>query len=1100
MPFDIDITIVIAFLVVNLGVGLYYGRDVKTIEDYATGGRNFSTAALVSTIVATSVTGSLFAIGVSRTYSHGLYDLIPTCGMPIARVLLACLIIPKMKSFFTNISMAEAMGKHYGKSVRVITAVCAIIGSIGVIAIQHKAFGSLVGYLFNIGVTNAIIMSGILVTIYSAFGGIRSVTFTDILQFIIFGTVIPLIGIILWKNTIGVEGVYDEVLKNDVFNFDFVMDIHNKEFLPMVLLFLYFATPSSNPVFFQRIVMGQSIKQVTKAFYISAIVLLAIIASVAWIGFLLFALDPNLDSQSLIPHIVENYSYSGLKGLVIIGVMAMAMSSADSYINITSVLVTHDILKSINFNPDRKLAVARLVAIIIGLGSILLALSTKDLLSIILSANAFYMPIVTVPFLFTMAGFRTTSKSVLSGMLGGFLTVIIWKTVGISFDPIIPAMLVNLIVMMSVHYLGKQKGGWIEVEMEKPEAKENDGVLCSIYKSVRYFNFAEFVYKNSPRSESTYSFFGIFCFVSTLSTIYLTQREMLGEHGDLITIFYIGMLIVSSFFGLHMMWSDRIRNPMLVSTVWHFALIYNMTFCTTFFLLLSNFHNVQMMVFSLSIMALFNLCRWTTALTVILFGVGSSIITYQKVMGDALAGSNVDNYNILMYVALIVAAALFAFSKPKQEYVEQTEEKVDDLEKKVGSLTIESSQKDKKIQYFNRAMQANERRITDLRDKISQKNSDLKITRETLEKNNDEIIKLEKEVKIKERQYKELDNSSKYNMENARITQYSIEDMKKKLSELKENVALKEHHVKELHDDIQQSNSSIDELNLEIKRGAKKVATLKKQIQTREEKISELTAQVKVKDGEILDAHDKAIFFEEKYVVQEKEIERLNKTSNRILNNVTHELRLPVGNVMNFAEMLSEQVEGMKDNHLKMLSDEVFQNSTRLSTMILNMLDLMTLNLNKMELDKQMMNVGEIVKERVDRCKKIYLDDKPIKFKLKIESDMLAPVDVHYMKQVIDNLVINAIKFSEQGTVTISAHKEHENIFVYITDEGKGIPALEIYDIFTPFMMASNSASKAEGRGVGLALCKAAIEAHGGSIKVDSKNEIGAQFSIRLPL
>ena len=100
MGIDIDVVIVLVFLVMNLGVGLLYGRGVKTIEDYATGGRNFSTAALVSTIVATTVTGSLFTVGISRTYSDGLFDLIPTIGMAISLFLLAYWIIPKMKSFF----------------------------------------------------------------------------------------------------------------------------------------------------------------------------------------------------------------------------------------------------------------------------------------------------------------------------------------------------------------------------------------------------------------------------------------------------------------------------------------------------------------------------------------------------------------------------------------------------------------------------------------------------------------------------------------------------------------------------------------------------------------------------------------------------------------------------------------------------------------------------------------------------------------------------------------------------------------------------------------------------------------------------------------
>ena len=67
-----------------------------------------------------------------------------------------------------------------------------------------------------------------------------------------------------------------------------------------------------------------------------------------------------------------------------------------------------------------------------------------------------------------------------------------------------------------------------------------------------------------------------------------------------------------------------------------------------------------------------------------------------------------------------------------------------------------------------------------------------------------------------------------------------------------------------------------------------------------------------------------------------------------------------------------------------------------------------------------------------------------------------------------------------------------------IKDEGIGIPQKDIYDIFTPFKMGSNTESKAEGRGVGLALCKASIEAHGGVITVESKGGKGAVFKFVL--
>ena len=252
-------------------------------------------------------------------------------------------------------------------------------------------------------------------------------------------------------------------------------------------------------------------------------------------------------------------------------------------------------------------------------------------------------------------------------------------------------------------------------------------------------------------------------------------------------------------------------------------------------------------------------------------------------------------------------------------------------------------------------------------------------------------------------------------------------------------------------------------------------------------------AKVDTLETEVLDLNEKVVHYSERISDQEKEIERLGATAQRIINNVNHELRLPVGNVMNFAEMLNDGLGKFNEQQLKSLSDEVYKNSNRLSSMIMNMLDLATLNAKKLELDKKMINLGELVEDRINNCRKIYLDDKKIDFVMKIHPEILILVDPNYMRQVVDNLVINAIKFSAEGVIRVELLKKGGLIEFTIKDNGIGIPKEELYDVFTPFKMGSNTESKAEGRGVGLALCKAAIEAHGGTITAESSG-VGAVF------
>lgn len=84
-------------------------------------------------------------------------------------------------------TIAEAMGSLYGNEVRVITAIAGTIGAVGSIAVQFKAFGSITAYFTGISPTESILIAGAIVTLYSALGGIRAVTTTDILQFLLLG-------------------------------------------------------------------------------------------------------------------------------------------------------------------------------------------------------------------------------------------------------------------------------------------------------------------------------------------------------------------------------------------------------------------------------------------------------------------------------------------------------------------------------------------------------------------------------------------------------------------------------------------------------------------------------------------------------------------------------------------------------------------------------------------------------------------------------------------------------------------------------------------------------------------------------------------------
>ncbi len=970
MGFNLDISIVLVFLLLTIFVGMGHGKKIKTLEDYALGGRNFSTTALVATIVATWASGSNFIITMNEAYYAGFTELIPAIWGSGSFIILACVLVPRMREFLGKLSIASAIGDLYGKEARVITAIAGTFGSVGLIAVQFKVFGSILSNFMGFSTLLSVIISGAIATIYSAFGGIRAVTFTDVLQFFAFGIIVPLLSFIIWNDFYDSGYSISAALTNPKYDISYTFNSDNPKFLGMIILFSYYAIPTISAPAFQRISMGRDIAQVKKAFIISAFCLILIDIAIAWIPFLIHTINSTIETGELLPYIINTYSYNGLKGAIIVAIIAFTMSTADSRINVSAVMFTNDICKVFTNRPLKDILISRIFSLFLGAGAILLALKKTDLLDIILFGNSFYYPVVTPVFLLTIMGFRSSKKSVLIAMTTGFIVSFIWQKSNIKFETVyasvvgvLLAMLTNVVALFLSHYLLRQPGGWVDTqgsEDVRKERLERRKQWVEWWLQVKQFNFITYLRGCAPKHDDMYVKVGAYFIIYTFTTMYTTHTNLLGPGRQLLSWIYPFMLITGTMMLIYHLWPSSIPariKQVVVQMWWPISLFYMLILFSGFFVLLSDFSLLQCLVAFLNILVIITLYKWQMAIITLPIGFYLSSRLYESIYGDYQLQFDPGSPEAVMaYLMMLCGTAIIMFVKPKQEYLEVTERKVVNLASEVTVFKSKAGQYQGQIDFLAQE-------VTNLNDKVG--------------------------------------------------------------------------------------------------------------------------------------------FYTARVSNHEKEIERLGATSQKILNNVTHELRLPVGNVMNFASLLSESLDKLPKEQLKELSDEVLKNSERLSTMIMNMLDLATLDTKRLALNKQIINLGELTKDRVERCQKIYLEDKPIDIKLTVQPELLIAVDPNYIKQIVDNLMINALKYSEEGVIEVEVREEMsgniEGAVIVIKDHGIGIPKEEIFDIFTPFKTSSKTFARAEGRGVGLSLCKTAAEAHGGHIEVRSGAK-GAQFTVWLPI
>jgi len=233
-----------------------------------------------------------------------------------------------------------------------------------------------------------------------------------------------------------------------------------------------------------------------------------------------------------------------------------------------------------------------------------------------------------------------------------------------------------------------------------------------------------------------------------------------------------------------------------------------------------------------------------------------------------------------------------------------------------------------------------------------------------------------------------------------------------------------------------------------------------------------------------------------------RKLAELNELKNELLGMAAHDIRNPLMTILWSCDAMLRLMLGPMTGKQLTSAQRIRDTADYMLQMVNELLDVSRIESGKLQLDKNVCDIAKLVREQSP----IYRQrgaSKEITVRTRIRPGAvpLAEIDRSRIIQVLDNLVSNAIKFSEPGKrVDLVVASSGDAVEVSVCDRGQGIPADEQEKLFRPFARTSVKATRGESStGLGLAICRKIVEAHGGAISVRSEPGKGSVFSFRLP-
>ncbi len=670
--FSIDYLIVYAFLLITLIIGLRAGRGIKDIREYAVANKTFSTAALVLTFLATDLAGESvldLAGGVSKEgIILSVVFIVGVCGGFLAQALF---IAPNIVYFKQSITMGDVMGTLYGVNSKIITGLLGFFTAICIAGMEITVLGLLCESLLGIDYRWGVGLGGIVLASYSAHGGIKSVTVTDIFQFIILLVVIPMITILALKHAGGIKTVLTQVPSTQLQIFN------HPNFHYYLVLFLgkvIFQFPMIDPALIQRFLMAKTRSQLRNQFLTLAVFSPALYLTIMLMGMAGLILYPTLAGQQVVPQIINDLLPIGIKGMAIAGLFAVTMSTVDSFLHAAGLTLVHDVIKPLSDKRGmaiKELNWAKYATLFVSLFAIAIGFArAENLYNFLLISYEFTCPLLAFPLWCGIIGLKPDQRAfyAAAGVTSGALILsklLLPKTH--SYLSALISVIVNGIVFLSIHAIRNQ--GFVMVSRTQGQEHSwrtgHDNTLMR-FKELLPTPKRIIAYSRTKVTKygAPYILLGIFYVINYIIPYFMWEHASAQSYDLMFYLRFTGA-VACGLLTVKDAWPSRLLA--YIPTFWHLTLLYCIPFTSTVMFLLTQGSIEWLINVTMSIMFLVVLVDWMSFIILTLLGVSLGFLFYTQVVGPINLKLDFSAGYLLIYQGIFATLIGLLFARRRQQ-------------------------------------------------------------------------------------------------------------------------------------------------------------------------------------------------------------------------------------------------------------------------------------------------------------------------------------------------------------------------------------------------------------------------------------------------